>query len=108
MSYPLAVRVDDGLLAVDVGLNHQASGTPGAPDVIAVVVRTRIGNGTERLAYNRSNHASSQRNNQDLVAGQLTVYTALRADQSNNQRALYDVNQFTDTLTFLLHLYKVI
>lgn len=38
----------------------------------------------------------------------LTVYTVLRADQSSNQRALYDVNQFTDTLTSLLHLPKVI
>ena len=36
------------------------------------------------------------------------MYTALRVDQSNNQRALYDVNQFTDTLTSLLHLPKVI
>jgi len=31
------------------------------------------------------------------------VYTALRADQSNNQRAIYDVNQFTDNLPPLLH-----
>jgi hypothetical protein len=36
------------------------------------------------------------------------VYTVLRADQSSNQRVLYDVNQFTDTLTSLLHLPKVI
>lgn len=61
-------------MAVDVLLDHQASSTPGAPYVITVVELTRISNSTERLADNRSDDASAQRHNHDLIPGQLGIF----------------------------------
>jgi hypothetical protein len=68
------VRVDNGFAIVDVGLNHQAHRTPGAPDVVAVVELARVSNGTDGLADNRSDNAGGKRNNQDLVTGQLRIF----------------------------------
>lgn len=68
------MRVNNRFAIVDVGLNHQAHRTPGAPDVVTVIELARVSNGADRLADNRSDNAGGKRNNQDLVTRQLRIF----------------------------------